>query len=346
MPNFPTPLRSDIRKTPGRLAWTGAGTAVSIFSKLGTSIERTITHELFEVGTDAMGILDQRDRDYYARVRLTPDGRFTDQSSGDIRTALWPYSNYTPGQSIFPLASDYPLTIYALDDALATASNVSTEVFTSAALDSMPPLKFTATETAIGQAEWLCLRGYNKNWSDANSLVTQTTTNNVNGLVDSNFTVANIETGPYSGTWIPSGTNAKGLTISTFDTLDGINVEFTIQFDDDTRQSVGLINRRIRSVGARVRCSPVGSVRQDILAAQVAQGAGATRGRSVQASNSGLFQISNQAGSVVFTLNGAALTEDKQMWGSAAVRETDLVWVATRTLTAGVPQPLFVCAMT
>ena len=329
--SFPTPYRADIVKTPGRVQWKGAGAStVSIFSKLGTAIERTIVHELFTVGVDAYGELDQRTREYYATVRMTPDGRFTDATTGDIAALLWPYNNYTPGAVIFPAAvgggTNYPLEIDGNDG--------SQEIFGSAALVTMPNLKFTATETAVGQAEWLCLRTDGAQWSGTTSLVTQ---NNSSGTVlDTTFNPQLILTGPYYASWGAVNT----LTTNPFDTLDGFSVEFTIQFSDDTRQTIGLTNRRIKSVGARVRCSPIGSTRQAILAAQYGQGTGAVRGRSLQ-NGSADFIIKDQNDQTFFTLKNAMLTEDKQNWSSDMVRETDLVWIATRQVTSGVFQPLF-----
>jgi hypothetical protein len=334
---LPTMSRGDIKKTPGRLVYTRGSDAVSMFSKLGTAIERQIVHDLLTVGTDAGGELDYRDREYHVKVRITPDGRFGTHTAN----VLWPttYRNYTPGQPMFATGSDYSLAIHG--------SDASLETFASAALETMPPIRFAATETLVGQAEFLCLRAEAAYWAGANSLVTQADSggtlvdDGVSGA-DADFTPAAILTQPYYGVWaaVTPNTVTTPLSIQTFDTLDGFWVEFTVNWSDDERQAVGLYNRRIKSIGARIRCSPLGATRASILAAQVAQGTGAKRGRSIQ-SNSGDFSIYDGDGNLKFTIKNAALTEDKQSWSTDAVRETDLVWHATRTYAAGVLGALF-----
>jgi hypothetical protein len=334
MPTPPNliPLRADIKKTPGRVVFQGQ----SMYSKLNVPIERILVHELFPVGTDAAGELDYRDREAYARVRITPDGRFISA----LAAILWPYGNYTAGQVIFTPAVDNQLVIHATDGSL--------ETFSSAALEVMPPIKFAATETLVGQAEFLCLRGDGQQWNAGGSagqgLVFQQDAQESMpaAMADATFTPAGILTGPYAGVWPATGASAPvaGITLSPFDTLEGITIEFGITWSDDNRQSVGLQNRRIKTVSCRARCTPLGQLRESILAAEVLQGTGAIRGRSIQ-SNAADFQIVDYNGNVFMTLKNAALVEDKENWSSDLVRETDLVWQSTRAFTAGVVGPLF-----
>lgn len=307
--------RSDIKKTPGRIVFRGS----SFLSKLNTAIESQLISELFAIGTDAHGELDQRQKEAYNRVTITPDGRLT----STLAALLWPYGNPTIGTGIFS-DTDYPLVIHG--------SDASLETFTAAALEEMPALKFSSIESAVGQATFLCLRGNDMDWDTANSLVTQA---DVGGtMADSGFTPAGIITQPYLADW-------GAITgFNDFDTMEGFNVEFQIGFSDDMTDARGLINRRIKTVTARVRCTPIGPTRQQLLANLSIQGTGAGRGKSRQAGGADLT-ITGDDGTDYFTLKNAILTDKVQRWGSEQVRVGDVAWIATRTFSAGTPGALF-----
>jgi hypothetical protein len=308
--------RSDIKKTPGRLVFD----SVSLYSKLNTAIEAQLVSELFAVGTDLHGELDQRQREAYYRVRITPDGRFT----STIAAMLWPYGNPTMGTGIFT-NTDKPLVVHG--------SDASLETFGAAALEEMPAMKFSSIETIVGPATFLCLRKNNVPWSTANSLLTQA---DVGGtLADAGFTGPGlIETQPYLASW-----GAK-TGFGDMDTLDGFNVEFQVAFSDDTTDATGLINRRLKTVTARVRCNPIGPTRQQIFDAMELQGSGAGRGVSRQA-NAADLDIADESGTVYFSLKNAILTDKVQRWGSEQLRVGDVAWIATRSFIGGEPTQLF-----
>jgi hypothetical protein len=308
--------RSDIKKTPGRLVFD----SVSLYSKLNTAIEAQLVSELFAVGTDLHGELDQRQREAYYRVRITPDGRF----DTTLAAMLWPYGNPTMGTGIFT-DTDEPLVVHGSDTSL--------ETYHAAALEEMPALRFSSIETIVGQATFLALRKNNVPWSTANSLLTQADAGGT--LADAGFTgPALIETQPYKASW-----GAKtGFT--DMDTFEGFNVEFQVEFSDDMTDAQGLINRRLKKVSARVRCNPFGPTRQQIFNAMELQGSGAGRGVSRQA-NAADLEIKDLSDTTYFTLHNAILTDKVQRWGSEQLRMGDVAWVATRTFSAGSPGPLF-----
>jgi hypothetical protein len=220
--------------------------------------------------------------------------------------------------------TDKPLVVHGSDTSL--------ETFGAAALEEMPALKFSSIESLVGQATFLCLRKNNVDWDAANSLVTQA---DVGGtLADGGFAPSGIITQPYTAAW---GAKA-GFT--DLDTIDGFNVEFQISFSDDMTDRQGLVNRRLKTITARVRCNPVGPTRQQILAALEIQGAGAGRGVSRQA-NAADLTITGDNGTDYFKLKNAILTDKVQRWGSEQLRIGDVAWVATRTFSAGAPGALF-----
>lgn len=312
-------LRSDIKKTPGRLVFD----SVSLYSKLKTFIEARPVSEMFAVGTDGHGELDQRQREYYYRVNITPDGRL----DAAIAAMLWPYGNFTKGQGILS-DTDAPLVIHGADSSLTT--------FKAAALETMPNLRFSSIETLIQQATFLAVRGHTTGaldeWDTANSLITQAGSGGT--MADAGFAPTGIITQPYVANW-----GAKtGFT--DVDTIDGLNVEFNVTFADDTTDRRGMINRRIDTVQARVRCSPLGPTRQQILDAMEIQGTGAGRGKSRQA-NGDDFSITGDDGETYFTLFNAILVDQVERWGTEQIRVGDVAWMATRTFSAGTPGPLF-----
>jgi hypothetical protein len=308
--------RNDIKKTPGRLLYD----SVSLFAKLGTAIEARLISELFAVGTDVAGELDQRQKEAYYRVIITPEGRLT----SPIAAMLWPYGNPTMGTGIFT-NTDKPLVVHG--------SDASLETYGAAALEEMPALKFSSVETMVGQATFLALRKNNIPWETANSLLTQADAGGT--LADAGFTGPGlIVTQPYTASW-----GAKTGFVD-MDTLDGFNVEFNIGYSDDTTDAQGLINRRLKTVSARVRCNPLGPTRQQILAALEIQGAGAGRGVSRQA-NAADLTITGADDTDYFKLKNAILTDKVQRWGSEQLRIGDVAWVATRTFSAGSPGALF-----
>ena len=310
--------RSDIKKTPGRLVFDG----VSLYSKLGTNIEAKLVSEMFAVGTDGHGELDQRQKEAYYRATITPDGRL----DATIAAMLWPYGNPIIGTGIFS-DTDAPLVIHG-----QLAAAVDLETFGAAALEEMPALKFSSVETAVGAATFLCLRKNNVDWDAANSLLTQADAGG--SMADAGFAPSGIITQAYTAAW-----GAKtGFT--DIDTIDGFNVEFQIGYSDDSTDRHGLINRRLKTVSARVRCNPLGPTRQQILAALEIQGAGAGRGQSRQANAADLV-ITGDDGTDYFSLKNAILTDKVQRWGSEQLRIGDVAWIATRTFSAGSPGALF-----
>lgn len=307
--------RTDIKKTPGRILFSG----VSLFAKLGTAIEAKLISEMFAVGTDVAGELDQRQKEAYYRVTITPDGRLT----APIAAMLWPRGNPTMGAALFT-NTDVPLVVHA--------SDASLETFAAAALEEMPALKFSSVESLVGPATFLCLRKNNVDWDAANSLLTQADTGG--SLADAGFAPSGIITQPYLASW-----GAKTGFVD-MDTIDGFNVEFQISYSDDMTDRQGLVNRRLKTVTARVRCNPVGPTRQQIMSALEIQGTGTGRGVSRQANSADLL-ITGDDGTNYFKLKNAILTDKVQRWGSEQLRIGDVAWVATRTFSSGTPSALF-----
>lgn len=301
--------RSDIKKTPGRIVYQ----SISLLAKLGTFIESAPVLETFEVGTDAGGPLGKRWKEAHDRIKVTPDGRFT---SG-IAAVLFPYLNPTIGTGIFN-DTDRPLVIHGTDASL--------ETYAAAALEEMPMITFSSIETLIGPATFLCLRGNGVNWSAANSLVTQADSGGT--ATDTSFAPTGIVTQGYV-------LNAQTLTgFSDIDTFDGIRLEPKVDYSDDTTDRHGLVNRRIKSVGIRLRFIPVGPTRQNIMAALKIQGSGAGRGSTLSTYS---VDIEGDNGTVYCNLPNATFVSQAQRWGSEQTRIGECAFECVRNVTSGAP---------
>ena len=151
--------RSSLNRVPGRLAFNG----ISLYSKEGTTIDTDLVYSQEAVGVAGLGKIDNRDKEAYDEISLTPDGRMTTA----IAAVLWPYSNPTIGAGIFT-DTDVPAVVHGNDSSLDTHA--------AAAVVEMPQMIFHPVKTLVGQMKLLCLRGHTSGavnpWSTANSLRT------------------------------------------------------------------------------------------------------------------------------------------------------------------------------
>lgn len=314
--------RANIQRIPARFVYN-TGTPVSFLAKEGTVIDQALVYEGLDVGAAGIGLTDKRDKEMYYRVSFTPDGRLTTA----IAAALFPYANPTIGAGIFT-DTDITGIVHGQDSSLDT--------YTSVALEKMPELYFHPEKTLLGQCTWLAIRGSATDWSGANSLVTQANTGGT--FADSAFTNAGIITQNYTLTWGA----VTGFATAT-DFYDGLTFQPTVTFEDDMPARYGLYNKRIKSVGGIVRGIPLGQTRQNILSALQAQGTNAARGAS-RASTGATLTITGVDASTPLILYGASLIEQKQAWGVTALRQGEIAWMATPTLTAGVRGAYFAVA--
>ena len=315
-------LRSSIQRIPARFVYN-TGTPVSFLAKEGTVIQQDLVYEGIEVGAAGLGLIDKRDSQMYYRVTFTPDGRLTAAIAG----ALFPYANPTIGAGIF---TDTDIT------GLVEGQDGSLDTYSSVALEKMPEMFFHPNKTLLGACSWLALRTSNTDWSGANSLVTQA--NSGDTFTDTGFTNAGIVTQNYTLSW----GSVTGFASAT-DFYDGLTFQPAVAFEDDVPARYGLYNKRIKTVGGIVRGIPLGQTRQNILAALAAQGTGAARGTS-RAGTGATLTITGADASTPLILYGAALMDQKQAWGITQLRQGEVAWMATPTITSGVRGAYFAVA--
>lgn len=212
---------------------------------------------------------------------------------------------------------DYALVIH-------TFAGVKLTLF-NAAITGMPNILLSTTRTLIGAVEFEAFLRNGSEWSDTAARWAIES----EALSDTSFDPANILTQPYTLAWGSAPWDA-------LQTKEGVEIAFNIGLDPVMTDSLGTVTRRLTSLEAVARAQPVGISESQLLTKLTLQGAGAARGTSLSGDDL------NVSGTGVYVrIYGAALRTGPQQFGSQSDRVGTLEWAATRTFTAGVPDPLF-----
>jgi hypothetical protein len=306
--------RSSLNRVPGRLAFNG----ISLYSKLATTIDTDLVYQMEKVGAAGLGEIDNRDKEAYDEITITPDGRM----STAIAAVLWPYGNPTMGAGIFP-ATDVPAVVHGNDSSLDTHP--------AAAVVQMPQMIFHPVKTLVGQMKLLCLRsttsGAVNPWSTTGSL--RTFAGSGGTFVDSTYTNSAAITQDYTLTW-GSVSGWAGL-----DFYDGLTFEPKVEFVDDNVAVHGLFNKRIKSVGGMLRGIPIGATRTMIDTQLQIQGSGAGRGASGYAKGYAVT-VTGADGKVYLTFPIGQLVKSKLQNGVEQLREGEVAWECLPSLSSGV----------
>ena len=305
--------RANIIVGPARIV-RGAGT---VYTK--DSFEVRLNHATFDVVVDALGKVDERSEDATAALQFTPEGRW----DAATRAFLWPYLNPTIGMDVFG-AADTPTLIHD--------SNAHLHTIPASAVTQMPNLKLSPVDTMVGACTITGIRANNGDWDDADSLYTAASAGGV--INDAGFTPPLIKTQVYTGAW------AGSAGFGTIKAQAGWDVEFETQISFIKVDEIGTVKGILTRVGVMARCMPVaGPTSAQIVAALKMQDAGGARGRSLNATGADLVITGADAATVV-TVKKAGLKTAGFRFGLTTIREGELAWVATRDVTAGVPQAL------
>ena len=311
--------RSSLNRVPGRLAFNG----ISLYSKEGTTIDTDLVYSQEAVGAAGFGKVDNRDKEAYDEISITPDGRMATA----IAAVLWPYGNPTLGAGIFT-DTDVPAVVHGNDSSLDTHA--------AAALVEMPKMIFHPVKTLVDKLKLLCLRGHTSGavnaWSVANSLRTFA---NVGGtFTDATFAAAGIIMQDYQLTW------GAVTGWSSLDFYDGLVFEPKVEYVDDNVAVHGLFNKRIKSVGGMLRGIPIGLTRTMIDTQLAIQGSGAGRGTS-GAAKAYSVTVTGADGKTYLTFPLGQLVKSKLQNGVEQLREGEVAWEALPSITSGVRGAFF-----
>lgn len=301
--------RNNIKTGPAILTWDSA----VLYFKDGISIDEEVS--TFGVGTDAMTMEDLRVADRMATFSGTPVGAWKDLSK------LYPHLSLKPGASLHG-AADKAAVIHFLDEDRFTYHNV--------ALTKMPSLFFSPTKTLLGPVEFTARTKRNVAASTANSFVTRDTA----AFTDDSFDLAEILTQAYTLNWGADPWDA-------FDTLDGVEINATTQWQEIVSDSLGYLDQRLVSLEVAATFNPLAIAQASIDAKMLMQGAaGAVRGarRSGVATD---FVLS--ATGVHVILRNAIARKAQLRSGNVAIRQGTMEAVAMLGVTAGLQvAPLYV----
>lgn len=300
--------RSTILRGPAVITFGGA----TLYSK--SDIELELAIDTFEVTTSIYGRVDERVTDRVTKITFTPDGQWESIS------VLWPYATMALGDSVFT-GTDRPLVIKTKEGKTLT--------FAAAALTKMPSLTLGATRTSMGALEFTCIGANNDDWTTASNLVAVASA----AFSDATFDPSAIITEPMSAAWGASS------PWNAFKTSDGWTIDFDLRLSPVVVDDEGLVDMTFDSLVVTAKATPLGITEANVITALKLQGAGATRGRSLQTGASDLV-LTGASGRVIYVRN-AQLTKGPLKFGSGALRVGELTWQATRKFTAGVAAPLF-----
>jgi hypothetical protein len=313
--------RTTLVTGPAKCTFNGA----TFFSK--TDIEPRFDQTTLNIEDSAHGITDQRVIEAMPEVSLTPDGRW----SPALIAALWPHANARLGASILT-SSDLPLVMSGSDGEIHTIP--------AAGVFKMPNILLSATKTLVGSATFRGCRTKGSIWSTNNSLYVVTGSGGT--IDDATYDPLDIPVQGYVANW---GAVA-GFT--AMDTVDGWTIEFDMQVEPIGTDSIGALDYRFKSLSVMARGIPTTPTSTQSLAAALIQGTGARRGRSLSQDGSGNprsdLVITGEDGIDYCTIKAAGIKQAGFRFGATVLRQGEIGFVAARTYSAGVQQPLFVLA--
>ncbi len=293
---------------PARLTYDGE----TFWSKGDITVTPAV--ERFSIETSRFGTVDERLSDKSLIISFEPSGRF----DAGLAAVLWRYAAVEVGTSIYG-ATDKPLVINTLAGKQHTIHN--------AALTSMPDINLSVAQTIQGDVEFT---GILANNTDPTNAAAYYTIASVTYPGDTGFDVSDIITNPYATAW---GSTAP---FDDFHTEEGWSVSFDLSLRNKGVDGLGTIDMTLQELKVTATSIPIGPTVDDILGKQGINGT--ALGSSIQANSDDLI-ISGTG--VHIEVRNAAIVESEFGHGTDRYTLGATQWMATRTLTLGVPDPLF-----
>lgn len=321
-------VRSTIIKGPAMVTYRGQ----KFFAK--DDIQLNTSFDTFNVESSAHGKLDERATARKVEVTFTPVGALT----AAFIDVLWPFSAFRLGKSIFTPTSyanspntgtDFTLLIQTLAGTLITLK--------SAAITKMPDLELSATKTAIGSVTFTGIGADNTDWNDASNLFTMGASG-ASAFTDADLgtlVLTEIMTVGYKATW---GGSAPWVN---FNSSNGFRVSFDMGLRPIETDELGTVDMIFADLNVSASCMPLGVTEPQLITAIALQETSTKRGGSLAAAGTTLTISGYATGDPSVTLSKAAIKQTGMAFGAATPRVSGTSFVATRTFTSGVPDPLF-----
>lgn len=240
-----------------------------------------------------------------------------------------PIAITTQGTGVNRFVVNNPLTIQTIDPSYGQLITLF-----NAAVTKMPDINATATATLLDEVEFEAFITDGSSLSDVSSLYSI-----VNSAYqgDPTFDPVNILTQPISVSW--------GVTppFDAFYTKNGVKINFALTLQNIDIDGYGILSKRISDLSVTASLLPIGVQSADLLTALQLQGAGAAIGRSIGQNG---HDLNLSAPGFYARLYQAGLQGGPELFSRSKDRIGELSFIATRSFTAGVPNPLFAVGTT
>lgn len=266
----------------------------------------------FDIQTSRFGKVDSRFTDKMMEVSFEPDGRFT----AALAAVLWPYAETDIGTSIYG-SSDAPLVVHGRDGVKITVHN--------AALTQMPSIRLGVAQTIQGQCTFTGLVAKDTDPTDAAAYYTIASAAYPG---DTGWAASDILTLAFDSAWGASPWD-------DFMTENGWEISFGLQLADQKVDGVGTVTKTLQGLDVTARAIPVGPTMAELMAKM---GNTQPLGGSVQDNAADLIV---SATGLYLAIYNAAIVETDLGWGNQRKRLGPTTWQATRTVTTGSLDPLF-----
>ena len=300
--------RTQIIEGPAIVTYKG----ITFYTK--DAITWTLGITPFDVTTNVHGVVSTRYDDILSKLSFTPAGVWTDY------TQLWkPWETPIIGSSLLGM-TDSSVTIHTL-------AGQKFEI-KGAGISKLPPLKFSAMSTLSGAVEISAVGQNNTAWSDDAKRYVQEAA----AFSDAGFNPDVILTQPYTAAF------GGATPWDNFETEDGIEVAFDMQFAPRKTDSQGTVDIRLSGFGVTATFTPVGISEQQYNALIGIQGTGVARGASI----GGVANTLTITGTgVYFSLYGAVPVDGGLRFDANAGRCAPITLRAVRQYAAGALKPLY-----
>lgn len=266
----------------------------------------------FAIPTAAFGDVDGRIQDKRVEVQFEPEGRFT----AGLLAVLFPYAATNIGASIYG-STDRALVIHSRAGTKITVPNAS--------ITKLPNLRFGVGQTITGS---ITFTGLLKKSTAPEAAGAYWVVASEAYPGDTGFATSDILTKAYASVW---GGSAPW---SSFLTEKGWDVSFDLSLEAQKVDGLGTVDMTIKELKVTATSIPVGPTEAQVLTAMQQE---QVMGSSYATAN----DLVISATGVYFSLAKAGLMEADLGWGSSRKRIGSCKWMATRTVTSGVPDPLY-----
>lgn len=298
--------RSSIISGPAKITYNS-----QVFWSKG-DVTFKVINDRFDIQTAHFGKVDERFGDRKIEITFEPSGAFT----AGIAAVLWPYASTAIGASVFG-AADVPLTINGRDGRQL--------VVKAAAVTKMPSIKAGVSSTIAGAVTFTGIIASNVDPTNAAAYYAETA---VAYPGDTGFAASDILTKAFASAW------GAAAPWSAFMTQDGWSIDFDLKLSPQKVDGIGTVDMTFAGLDVSAKCIPVGPTQADILSKVAGTG-----GLGVSVATANHLNIS--ATGIYLRLYNAALVDSGLTYGAEAKRISETEWIATRTITTGVADPLF-----